>query len=70
VSEKSTLTKKDAFILLIAVLLGFAVKVAYDIAHELAYQQTASIIVTWFFAQFCYIVIALVIPYLLLKQID
>ena len=70
-SEKSVkLTRKDAFILLVGIFLAFAVQVAYDIAREIAYDQTVAINEFWLIAQFCYILIALFFAYLVLIRIE
>jgi hypothetical protein len=69
--KKPKLTRKDSYILILGVFLGFMVQIAYDIAHEFASVLShESINWNWVILQSSLAVIDFVIVVLILRQIE
>jgi len=68
--KKLKLTKKDSSILVLGVLLGFLIQIAYDLAHEFAFFGAGSINWYWIFLQICFLGIVGIFARAILGQIE
>lgn len=68
--KKPKLTKKDSYILMIGVLLGFLLQIGYDVAHEFASFGIEPINWYWIFVQFCFLVLIGLLAYLVLGEVE
>jgi L-cystine uptake protein TcyP (sodium:dicarboxylate symporter family) len=65
--KKPKLTKKDAYILLLGIFLGFMLQVAYDVAREIFFSEINWL---WMLIQVCYILFSYFVAFLIMRQLE
>lgn len=69
-TKKPKLTKKDSYLLILGVLLGFLGERGYDVAHEFAFVRIEAINWYWILLQFCFLVLFGFLAYVMFRQVE